>query len=212
MNLSSGADFIVGGYTSDDFENGMVVGAYAADWIKANITGKAYLGIMHFDHALPDQSGARWKGFVQALDDAGVDYEIVASQANSQSDPLGTASGMIAAAPNMNVFYANNEGSTIGVAQAVLAEGKFDQIKVFGYDASDQITALLQDETSPLQGVVTQDPYTMGYQAVKLLCEILLNGADYSATAGHTTPVPGELLTKDNLDLVADWRTRNGLK
>lgn len=212
MNLREGADFIIGGYTSDDFENGLAIGTYAAEWISKNITGKVRLGIVHFDHSLPDQSGARWKGFLKGLDDAKVDYEIADSQANSQQDPLGLASSMIAASPDINVFFACNEGSTIGVAQAVAAEGKLGQIAVFGYDSSDQISAMILDEKTALQGVVTQDPYKMGYGAVKLLCEAILEGKDMSATTGKTEPVPGAVLTKGDLEAVKTWREDNGLK
>lgn len=212
MDLRGGeAGFIVGGYTSDDFENGLAMGAYAAEYIKKNIDGKVYLGIIHFDHSLPDQSGARWGGFTKALDDAGIDYEIVSSQANSQGDPLGLASSMMAANTNMNVLYACNEGSTIAAAQAVVAEGKLGQVAVFGYDSSDQTSAMILDPNTALIGVVTQDPYTMGYGAVTLLCQALVEGKDMSATMGTTATCPGEVLVKEKPDQVKAWRESNGL-
>lgn len=212
MDLRGGeAGFIIGGYTSDDFENGYAMGTYAAKYAKANISGTVYLGIIHFDHSLPDQSGARWGGFIKGLEDGGVTYEIVSTQANAQSDPLGTVSSQITAAPNMNMFFACNEGSTIGAAMAVEAAGKIGQIPVFGYDSSDQTSAMILDPATALVGVVTQDPYTMGYGAVTLLCEALVDGKDMSATKGTTATCPGEVLTKDNPDGVKAWRTSNGL-
>lgn len=212
MNLRDGAaDFIVGGYTSDDFSNGEAMGKYAATWMAENIEGKVKLGIIHFDHSLPDQSGARWGGFLSSLDAAKVDYEIVDSQANAQGDPLGLTSSMIAAHPDMNVIFCCNEGSTIAAAQAVQAEGKLGQIAVFGYDSSDQTSKMIIDENSALMGVVTQDPYFMGYNAMKLICEILINNKDYKDTKGSTEFVPGEVLVKDNPDAVKQWRTDNGL-
>ena len=212
MDLRGGeAGFIIGGFTSDDRENGFAMGTYAADWMKKNIDGKVYLGIIHFDHSLPDQSGARWGGFTDALDKAGVDYEIVSSQANSQGDPLGLASSMMAANPNMNVLYACNEGSTIAAANAVEAEGKLGQVAVFGYDSSDQTSAMIINPNTALIGVVTQDPYNMGYGAMTLILEAVIDGKDYSATKGTTATCPGEVLVKDNPDAVKAWRSANGL-
>lgn len=205
------AGFIVGGYTSDDFTNGVEIGKYAAGWIKENIDGDVNIALMDFDHSLPDQSGARWKGFLQGLDDSGVTYEVVSQQSNTQQEPLALASNQLTSNPEINVFFANNEGSTIGVAMAVEAAGKTGDIGVFGYDASDQISAMILDENSPLLGVVTQDPYTMGFKAMTLLCEVIINGADYSATKGTTEFVPGEVLTKSDLAAVEAWRTANGL-
>ena len=212
MNLRDGAaDFIIGGYTSDDFSNGEAMGKYAAEWMKNNIEGQIKLGIVHFDHSKPDQSGARYGGFLASLDASGIDYVIVDSQANSQGDPLGLTSSMIAGHPDMNVIYCCNEGATIAAAKAVQAEGKIGQISVFGYDSSDQTSNMIIDEGSALIGVVTQDPYFMGYNAMKLICEVLLNDKDYSDTQGTSEYVPGEVLVKDNPDAVKKWRTDNGL-
>ena len=212
MDLRGGeAGFIIGGFTSDDFENGYAMGTYAAKYAKENIDGTVYLGIIHFDHSLPDQSGARWGGFIKGLEDGGITYEIVTEQANAQGDPLGTVSGQITAAPNMNMFFACNEGSTIGAAMAVEAAGKIGVIPVFGYDSSDQTSAMILDPDTALIGVVTQDPYTMGYGAVTLLCQALVEGKDMKDTAGTTATCPGEVLTKDNPDGVKAWRTSNGL-
>jgi len=206
-----GADFIIGGYTSDDRENGIACGTYAAEYIKKNNISPVNVLVIHFDHSLVDQSSARWGGFLQGLKDNGVEYNLLDDQANSQGDPLGLASAMLAAHPTANIFWASNEGSTIATAQAVAAEGKTGKVTVFGYDSSDQTSAMILDPNSPLEAVVTQAPYMMGHGAVTLICEHLINGKDISATKGTTETCPGEVLSKANPDGVKKWRSDNGL-
>ena len=206
-----GADFIIGGFTSDDRENGIACGKYAAEYIKKNKIDPVNVLVIHFDHSLVDQSSARWKGFLQGLEEGGVKYNLLDDQANSQGDPLGLASSMLAAHPEANIFWASNEGSTIATAQAVQAEGKVGKVTVFGYDSSDQTSKMILDDKTALEAVVTQAPYMMGFGAVTLICEHLLNGKDISATKGTTETCPGEVLAFSNPDAVKKWRSDNGL-
>jgi ABC-type sugar transport system substrate-binding protein len=148
---------------------------------------------------------------LQGLKESGVDYNLLDDQANSQGDPLGLASGMLTAYPEANIFWASNEGSTIATAQAVAAEGKIGKVTVFGYDSSDQTSAMILDDKTALEAVVTQAPYMMGYGAVTLICDHLINGKDISGTKGTTETCPGEVLSKGNPDGVKKWRSDNGL-
>ena len=172
--------FTTGSYTSDNKQNGLLVGQKAAEFIKANMKGPVNIGILEFDSLLPEQSKARWGGFLDGLKAGGVtDAKVVTQQSAWLQDTALTAmTDMLTAHPEIQVIYASNEGGTIGATQAVKQAGKAGQIYVFGYDGSDQITTMLLDKDNILQGVVTQDPYNIAYKAVESLVQYLTGHAE----------------------------------
>ena len=204
------AEFIVGGFSSNDKINCRLVGANAAEIIKAKFPDKKVkIAIVQFRDLLPDQSTARVEGYFEALDEAQVDYEIVADQdAWMQDTALAAADAIITANPELDVIIAVNDGGTIGSAQAVVNAGKQDSILVFGHDGSAQIASMILDANNPLQAVVAQDPYGQGYQAMTLLIKAI-RGEDVSATKGKTTYLDGIVLSKSNLDGVNKWLEDN---
>jgi sugar transport system substrate-binding protein len=211
-NMSiSDPSFLVGGFTSDDRSNGKIVGENAAKFIQDKLGGAAKVAIVDFDHQLPDQSKARYGGFEDGLKEAGVTYEVVAHQsANLQEDALAKTSDMLTAHPEIQVIFASNEGGTVGAAMAVKQAGLAGKVYVFGYDGSDQTTSMVLDSDDVLQGVVTQDPYHMGYNAVEALVKYL--SGETVANQGTIVIVPGQYLGRTDMDAVKAWRTANGLQ
>ena len=211
MNLSGDPSWLAGGYTSDDATNGKIVGTQAADFIKENITGPVNVGQVDFDHQIPEQSKARYNGFYAGLDEAGVEYNKVAAvSANMQDDALTKVADMLTAHPEINVIWASNDGGTIGAAMAVQQAGLAGKVFVFGYDGGDQQTSMILSGDNILVGVVAQDPYAQGYNAVKSLALTLLEQSN--PDAGKITVVPGTYLSVSDTDAVEQWRTDNGLK
>ena len=210
INLSD-ADFIVAGYTSDDFNNCYLVGKEAAEIIKEKFGDqKLNIAIVQFKSLLPDNSGNRVKGYFAALDEAGIQYDIVADQdAWLQDTALETASGILTAHPEVNVIITVNDGGTIGSVMAVQNAGLSDQILVFGHDGSDQISSMILDDNCPLQAVVAQDPYGQGYKSMTALINAI-KGGDYSATKGKCEFLDGIVLSCRDKDAVNAWRVDNG--
>ncbi len=204
------ADFIVGGFSSNDKINCLAVGAEAAEIIKAKFPDKTVkIAIVQFKGLLPDQSTARVEGYFEALDAGGVKYEIVADQdAWLQDTALAAADAIITANPELDVIIAVNDGGTIGSAQAVVNAGKQEQILVFGHDGSEQIASMILDPNNPLQAVVAQDPYGQGYQAMTLLVNAI-RGEDYSQTKGKVTYLAGIVMSKTDLEGVQAWVDAN---
>ena len=204
--------FTTGSYTSDNTQNGQLVGKNAAKYIKDNIKGPLNIGILNFDTLLPEQSKARWGGFMDGLKANGVtDGKVVAQQSAWLQDTALTAmTDMLTAHPEINLIYASNEGGTIGATQAVKQAGLAGKVAVFGYDGSDQITTMLLDKDNILQGVVTQDPYNIAYKAIESLV-LYLTGKP-SPEMGQNTIVNGTYLDRANPDGINQWRTDNGLK
>jgi len=207
----STADFIVAGYTSDDYTNCLLVGREAAKFILEKYADETVkIAIVQFKSLLPDSSGARVNGYLAALDEAGVQYEIVADQdAWLQDTALETASAILTAHPETQIILAMNDGGTIGSTMAVMNAGLADQIMVFGHDGSDQISSMVLDDASPLKAVVAQDPYGQGYKSMTALINAI-KGGDYSETKGKCEFLDGIVLSAYDKDAVNAWRVDNG--
>lgn len=205
------AEFIVAGYTSDDFTNCYLVGQEAAKFIVEKYGEETVkIAIVQFKSLLPDNSGARVKGYLQALDEGGVKYEIVADQdAWLQDTALETASAILTAHPETQVILAMNDGGTIGSVMAVTNAGLADKIMVFGHDGSDQISSMVLDDKGPLKAVVAQDPYGQGYKSMTALINAI-KGGDYSATKGKCEFLDGIVLSAHDKAAVNTWRVDNG--
>jgi len=72
------------------------------------------------------------------------------------------ATNFIMGNPDLVGLFGANEGSTVGVGNAIKAEAP--EIIGVGFDKSDAIMALLKDGS--LKGVMAQNPFTMGYLGV----------------------------------------------
>jgi sugar transport system substrate-binding protein len=207
----SDSSFLVGGYTSDDRTNSSIVGKEAAKFIKEKLTGKIKVGVIDFDDQLPEQSKARWGGFLDTLKAEGIDYELAAHQsAHLQDTALAAATDMLTANPDIQIIWASNEGGTIGAAMAVKQAGMAGKVFVFGYDGSDQLTSLILDKDNILQGTVAQDPYNMGYQSVTALVNFLMG--EGGEDTGKIVVVNGTYLGRSDPEAVKAWRKANGLK
>ena len=201
------SDFLVGGYASDDYENGYLIGEYAADWIAEKYDRPIKVGLIHYDHQLPEQSSNRYNGFFAALDDAEIEYEIVAEQGAEKEDTsLTAASDMITANPDIDIFYGANGGGLQGLTQAIVQSGMAGKMYPFGYDAQEGICQQLLDDNDVLQGIVVQDPYTQGYNSATLLIEYLRGEAE---AKGTTESTPGFLLTRDDPEAVEEYVEEN---
>lgn len=207
------ADFIVAGYTSDDYTNCHLAGQEAAEIIKEKFGDqKINIAIVQFASLLPDNSANRVKGYEDALTEGGIQFEVVADQdAWLQDTALEAASGILTAHPEVNVIITVNDGGTIGSVMAVQNAGLSDKILVFGHDGSDQISGMILDDSSPLQCVVAQDPYGQGYKAMTALIKAI-EGEDYSATKGKCTYLDGIVLSNRDKDAVNAWRVDNGFE
>jgi simple sugar transport system substrate-binding protein/ribose transport system substrate-binding protein len=205
----SDVDFLIGGYSSDEFANGKMIGEEAAAYIKEKYDRPVKIAIIDFDHQVPSQSKARYGGFLAALDEAGVAYTIVGQQSAEKEDlALTAADGIIAANPDVDIFFCANAGGVIGAVNAIKQSSIAETCIAFGVDGNDVITTLLQDNSGILQGVVVQDPYNMGYKAMQLLIANLKG--ENTGTSGKTTAIPGQILMRGDTEAIAKYRKDNG--
>lgn len=73
--------------------------------------------------------------------------------------------------PDLKCIYASNEGSAVGVAEAVSSLGREEDLIVMGFDSSDDEIAFL--ESGAIDGMMVQNPYNMGYLGVRNINKVL---------------------------------------
>ena len=201
------AEFICGGFTSQDYLNGQKLGEFMAPVFEERF-GKEkplQIGIIDFDAAIPEQSKARYGGFLDALTASGFTYDIVAQQSStSKQDNVPIIEAMLTGAPTCNVFFNTSAAFTSIAVQVVKAMGLSEDICVVGYDMGEQVATQLQDKGSPLYCTLEQDMYTMGYKAVEQLVKTI-RGEETECQRGDTVYLAGIIHSVQDLDGVQNW-------
>jgi ribose transport system substrate-binding protein len=122
----------------------------------------------------------RRDGFVEYIEQNAPDVEIVEIQygGGDQAESADLAKAIIAAHPDLKGIYGSNEGSAIGVVQAVKELGLPDgQLVIIGFDSGKAQTDAIRDGL--MYGAITQNPVGIGYETVK---------AAVAAINGETLP------------------------
>lgn len=140
--------------------------ALAADVMAELIGGEGEVAVIAHDQT--SRTGIdRVNGFVNRMEEAYPDITIVDVQygGGDQLRSTDLARSIILAHPELKGFFGANEGSIIGVLNAVSELDMADQLAIIGYDSgAQQIEAIrsgLQD------GAITQNPIGIGYKAVE---------------------------------------------
>lgn len=201
---SDGSDFICGGFTSQDYLNGQKLGEFMAPVLKERYD-KLYIGIIDFDAAIPEQSKARYNGFLDKLTEVGLEWEIVCQQSStSKVDNVPIIEAMLTGAPNCNVFYNTSAAFTSVAVQVVQSMGLSDKITVVGYDMGEQVALQLLEEGTPLYCTLEQDMYTMGYKCVEQIVKTI-RGEETESKRGDTVYLEGIIHSVQDKDGVQKW-------
>jgi ribose transport system substrate-binding protein len=95
--------------------------------------------------------------------------------------------------PDVRGVFATNLITAEVAAEAMVAAGKSDFIKLIGFDSSDKLTSYLADGT--LAGLIVQDPFRMGYDGVKTALD-----ASQGRGVLQFTDTGATLITKENMN------------
>lgn len=85
---------------------------------------------------------------------------------NDTQKALEVTQNLITANPDLKAIYAMNEFGIVGACRALM-EKQIEDIKVYGFDFSDDVLPLL--ESGICAGTMVQKPYDMGYLGVQAL-------------------------------------------
>ncbi|MBP2017842.1 ribose transport system substrate-binding protein [Symbiobacterium terraclitae] len=141
---------------------------------------------------IPGASAARdrGQGFHEAVD--GVSgIEVVARQPADfdRAKGLTVMENILQANPDIVAVFAHNDEMALGALEAIEAAGKAGQIKVVGFDATDDAVKAVQE--GRMAATVAQKPKDIGRLGVEAAVK-LLNGGQVEAYI----PVPLELVKK----------------
>lgn len=104
------------------------------------------------------------------------------------------AENILTANPDLDGFFASTEPSSAGIALALKSRGRAGKIRMVGFDWSDTMIADMRAGT--LDATVVQDPFGIGFEAVRTLVDKL---------NGHAPPrqidLSARVVTKADLDL-----------
>lgn len=146
--------------------NNVAAAALAADKMAQLIGGSGEIAVIVHDQT--SRTGIdRRDGFVNRIKSKYKKIKIVDIQYGA-GDHLKTtdlAKAIMQAHPKLKGFFGANEGSAIGVINAVKEMNKTGKIVVIGYDSGKlQLDAV---RSGLMAGAITQNPVGIGYEAVK---------------------------------------------
>lgn len=156
------SDILLGTAATDNLK----AAAAAADEMAKLIGGKGEVGVIVHDQT--SRTGIdRRDGFKNQIEAKYPDIKIVDIQYGGGDHLKSTdlVKAMLQAHPNIKGFFGANEGSAIGVLNAVKELGMEGKIIVIGYDSGkQQIDAV---KSGVIAGAITQNPIGIGYKAVE---------------------------------------------
>jgi ribose transport system substrate-binding protein len=113
----------------------------------------------------------REQGFEEVMAREFPGISIVARQfaMSDRARAMAAAENILTAHPDLGGLFASTEPSASGIALALKSRGLAGRIRFVGFDWSE---AMLEDlRTGVLDAIVVQDPFRMGFEAVKSLAE-----------------------------------------
>jgi len=138
----------------------------AADKMAELIGGEGEVAIIVHDQT--SRTGIdRRDGFVQRIEEAHPNIKIVDIQYGGGDHLKSTdlAKAIIQAYPNLKGFFGANEGSAIGILNAVTELKAEGNITIIGYDSGQaQLDAI---RSGLMAGAISQNPVGIGYETVK---------------------------------------------
>jgi ribose transport system substrate-binding protein len=163
VGFDSGVDSTIP-VTTAATDNIAAAGA-AADKMAGMIGDEGEVGVVVHDQT--SRTGIdRRDGFVNQMKSKHAKVNIVDIQygGGDQLKSTDLAKAMMQAHPNLKGFFGANEGSIIGVLNAVKELNKQGKLVVIGYDSGKQQTDAIRSGVEA--GAITQDPIGIGYKCV----------------------------------------------
>ena len=178
-----GKTAFVGTYNEDAAAIG---GAYVAEQIPG-----AKVAIIYGQEG-ENTSNMRRSGYKKGLEAGNATVVAELSGDNTTSGAQAAMEAILGSNPEVQAVCCHNDDSALGALQACKAANRTD-IMIIGFDGNQ--SAIDEIKAGNLGGTVAQQPYDMGYQAVK---------AAYDAALGNKVEagisVAAKLITKENAE------------
>lgn len=172
FSFLSGPSLNVG--AASQYDVGYTQGKAAADYITANMGGKANVVYFNADQLSPILI-PRHKGALAGLATAGSGVKVVADQYNVPGVDSGNTkmTSILQAHPDVNVVFGDDD-SVVGALNAVKAAGKQDQVKYMsGINGSAQALSLVKAGNTPFKASFGFQYGVLGYEWGKMAGDYL---------------------------------------
>lgn len=173
-------------------------GKIAGEAMKKDLDGKGNLIVLRYQEGSASTTN-REKGFLDAVK-AVPDFKIVSDNqygGATADSAFQKAEGLLnahkASSGAIQGVFAPNESTTFGMLRALKQTGTNKKVKFIGFDSSDTLISALKE--GDIDGLVVQNPFNMGYVAVKTMVDHLKgNKVEKRIDTG------ARLVEKSNLD------------
>lgn len=184
-------------------------GKIAGDAMAKALDGKGNLVVLRYQEGSASTQN-REKGFLDAVKEKPELKVITDNQyggATTESAFAKSESLLIAHKAQTGAVsgvFTPNESTTFGMLQAMKTSGVNKKVKLIGFDSSDKLVTALKE--GDIEGLVVQNPFNMGYLAVKTMTEHLRGrpvekridtGARFVQKANLDDPAVREILQPD---------------
>jgi len=174
--------------------NNFQAGQMAARKLGALLNGRGTVAMLL--HAPGSKSTLdREAGFEEALQKESPGLHIVARQfsMSDRAKAMAAAENFLTALPDLDGMFASAEPGSVGAALALKSRGLAGKVKLVAFDAGDDLVLDLKDGS--IDALVAQDPFRMGYEAVKTLVDKL-----HGINPPKVIDLSATVVTKSDLD------------
>ena len=181
---------------SDNYSGCVALGQYFVKQVGRTGTYVELLGLVG-----DNNTWNRSKGFHSVVDRY-EGLEMVAQQSADfdRAKALEVLESILQANPDIDAVFCGNDAMAMGAYQALVAAGKADRVKVFGFDGADDVVRLIAEGKIEATGM--QFPKTMARTAAESAHAYIAEGKrDFP----QKTPVAVELITQDNVSNFGDY-------
>ncbi|HRY50554.1 MAG TPA: D-ribose ABC transporter substrate-binding protein [Candidatus Paceibacterota bacterium] len=116
---------------------------------------------------------------------------------------LEVTESLLQAHGDIDALFCGNDAMAMGAYQALLAAGKADQVKVFGFDGADDVVRLIAEGKIAATGM--QFPKVMARTAAESAHKYLMGERHFP----QKNPVAVELVTRENVSRYGDYGRRD---
>jgi ribose transport system substrate-binding protein len=176
----------------------LAAGKIAGEHMAKLLGGKGNVVVLRYQEGSASTQN-REKGFLDAVK-AKADLKVVSENqyggATTETAMKAGESLLLAqnaAAGNVAGVFTPNESTTFGMLRALTSSHVNKKVKFVGFDASDKLVAALKE--GDIDGLVVQNPFNMGYLAVKTMVAHLKG-----QPVEKRVDTGARLVTKDNLE------------
>jgi ABC-type sugar transport system substrate-binding protein len=142
----------------------------------------------------------RSKGFHSVVDRY-TNLVMVAQQSGEfdRAKGLEVMEAMLQAHPNIKGVFCGNDSMAMGAYQALVAAGKADAVKVFGFDGADDVVKSIAEGKIIATGM--QFPKKMAQQSAEFADDYIKGKRDFA----QKIAVPVEIVTQENVSKYGDY-------